>query len=336
MIHGLQVFRGCAAFSVVLHHSVLSTNAFVGTLPLQLSTLLNLGFLGVDFFFVLSGFIIMHSHLSDKPTRTAATAYAFKRITRVFPAYWPVGLAMALAYSLLPGVSAAPERNFGWLTSLLLIPTDSPPALSVAWTLIHELQFYAIFMLYFISSRLFFLGLMLWAIVIIGVQLLIDSYDGVARYALSILNLEFVLGVLAAWFFARYKNFQGAAFFIYAGIAISVAALCIILLSDAGHPYRLIFAFGVMLVILGIAFTESQRRIAWPDCLLALGSASYSIYLIHNPVLSFTQRLAGAAQMHWFVGLLFGVCCAIIAGLAYWTLIERPVLLFIRRANKKG
>ena len=64
-IQSLQVFRGLAATAVVAHHANLSTAAFVGVVPRGVSDVFNLGLLGVDFFFVLSGFIIMYAHLDD-------------------------------------------------------------------------------------------------------------------------------------------------------------------------------------------------------------------------------------------------------------------------------
>jgi hypothetical protein len=57
-IQSLQVFRGLAALAVVLHHASVSTGAFVADVPAWAMSVFGLGYLGVDFFFVLSGFII--------------------------------------------------------------------------------------------------------------------------------------------------------------------------------------------------------------------------------------------------------------------------------------
>ena len=62
LINSLQVFRGIAALAVVAHHAALSTDAFVQSLPGGWLRVFDLGAFGVDFFFVLSGFIIMHAH----------------------------------------------------------------------------------------------------------------------------------------------------------------------------------------------------------------------------------------------------------------------------------
>lgn len=148
-IQNLQVFRGFAALAVVAHHAALSTEAFVGALPAWVAPFFGAGLLGVDFFFVLSGFIIMYAHMEDERTPAKVKRYVFKRLTRIYPAYLPVGIGLILLYAAMPGFSAAGgEREYSLASSLLLIPADGPPALSVAWTLVHELMFYAVFLLF--------------------------------------------------------------------------------------------------------------------------------------------------------------------------------------------
>ena len=118
-IQSLQVFRGLAALGVVAHHAVLSTESFVGTLPEPLALWLGMGFLGVDFFFVLSGFIIMYAHMDDARTSAALKRYAFKRLSRIYPAYLPVGVGMIVLYAAMPGLSAA--AGGGVISALLVL-----------------------------------------------------------------------------------------------------------------------------------------------------------------------------------------------------------------------
>ncbi len=162
VIQSLQVFRGLAALAVVGHHAVVSTGAFVGVVPPPIEAFLGRGFLGVDFFFVLSGFIIMYAHMDDRTSGRAVRQYAFKRLVRIFPPYLPISIGMIALYAALPGFSASGEREFSWVSSLFLLPADQPPALSVAWTLVHEMQFYTVFLLFFLSRRLLVAGLLLW------------------------------------------------------------------------------------------------------------------------------------------------------------------------------
>lgn len=122
----LQIFRGLAALGVVFHHSAISVDALVSKIPAWLISIFERGFLGVDFFFVLSGFIIMSSHYDDEKSVAALKTYGIKRFVRIFPPYWPVSIALILAYFVFPGMSQGARGDFSWLSSLLLLP-DTPP-----------------------------------------------------------------------------------------------------------------------------------------------------------------------------------------------------------------
>lgn len=331
LINSLQVSRGLAALAVVVSHASLSTNAFVQAIPDGWSRIFELGAFGVDFFFVLSGFIIMHSHMHEAGNSAAIQPYLAKRLARIFPAYWPIGISLLGLYAVLPGVSASGGREFSYASSLLLIPADLPPALSIAWTLVHELLFYAMFMLWFVSRRAFGFGLLLWAAVISVAQLSGDT-TGWLRYPMSLLNLEFMLGVAAAWLYGQTALRFHPGTLIAGGGLLAIATLLMMLAGIlAGH--RLGLAFGLAVLMLGLARWEQVRPIAWPIPLLALGNASYSIYLIHNPLVSVTQRLAGRFEMTWAPAMLWGIALSVAFGYLYFLCIERPALRIFRRSR---
>jgi peptidoglycan/LPS O-acetylase OafA/YrhL len=96
----------------------------------------------------------------------------------------------------------------------------------------------------------------------------------------------------------------------------------------AGH--RLGLALGLAVLMLGMARWEQRRTIAWPMPLLALGNASYSIYLIHNPLVSVTQRVAGRLGMNWPLALLFGVVLSVGFGYVYFLWVERRAIRVFR------
>lgn len=168
-VQSLQLFRGLAALSVVLSHAIQSTDAFIGNVPNFIRELVNVGGLGVDFFFVLSGFIIMYIHQSDNRTFHNSKVYLYKRFTRVFPIYWPIAFVVGLGYFVFPSMSES-SREISLVSSILLLPAEGKPVLSVAWTLIHELIFYSVFLLYFISSKIFYVFLTMWLLMIVAFQ----------------------------------------------------------------------------------------------------------------------------------------------------------------------
>jgi hypothetical protein len=333
-IQSLQVFRGFAALAVVAHHAANGTEAFVGQMPSAASALFVYGLLGVDFFFVLSGFIIMYAHCDDERTPASVNRYAFKRLTRIYPAYLPVGLGMIALYAALPDLSAAGVgRDFSFVSSLLLVPANGPPALSVAWTLVHELMFYGVFLLYFVSRRWLAGGLLAWALMILLANQW-SSPAGWLRYPLSLLNIEFMFGVGAAWL-VRSRTLHGQGRWI-ATLGIAIACLTVWSMAPDKVTYlRLVFAFGLALLIVGFAVRERSAALQWPALLLILGNASYSIYLIHNPLLSLTQRLAGRLALTWPSAMVLGVMLSLLAGWIYYMMVERRALRFFRNRLRK-
>lgn len=329
VIQSLQVFRGLAALAVVAHHAAVATDAFVEKIPTAWLLFFDLGALGVDFFFVLSGFIIMHTHMHDAGQTSAIGPYFYKRLTRIFPTYWPIGLAMLGLYTVLPDLSKSGGREYSYLSSVLLLPANLPPALSIAWTLVHELMFYALFILWFISRRIFWFGLTAWILAIIISQTS-GSTIGWLRYPFSLLNIEFILGVLTAlaYWKAQLQKFTGS---MIAGGGL-LACLVLLFLYQGVLPAaaRLLLALGLAVMLLGLANRERQCQFIWPAFLLTLGNASYSIYLVHNPLLSLTQRAAGLLDFSWPIGVIAGILAGVLFGCLYFQWIERQALKLFR------
>jgi exopolysaccharide production protein ExoZ len=234
-------------------------------------------------------------------------------------------MRLCLTYRLLGG-----GRDFSLLSSFLLLPADGPPALSVAWTLVHELMFYAVFTLFFLSWRWLAGGLAVWLVVILVANTLYTP-TGWLRYPLSLLNIEFMLRVGAAWFVRRQGLRSNGTLIATLGV-IAVGLALWLMAQNQINYFRLLFAMGLAVMVIGFALYEQSKLVRWPTLLLMLGNASYSIYLIHNPLLSITQRVAGRISLTWPLAMLWGVVLSVLAGLAYHRIVERPALqLFHKR-----
>ncbi len=177
-IEALQAGRAIAALAVVAFHA---------HLYLPTADFLLFGKHGVDFFFVLSGFII--SHVAG---RTFAPAKFLRdRAIRIFVPYLPVGIAAAIGYSV---TGIASEWNWNWFSSLTLLPSDGRPALTVAWTLQRELIFYAFAAVFFWSGRPMLLA-SLWAAAILARMTAVAPLGYVEEMFLGPINIEFVAGI---------------------------------------------------------------------------------------------------------------------------------------------
>ena len=311
-INVLQAGRALAAFAVVLTHAALAASEFDHPFPGMV--ILRQGYLGVDFFFVLSGFIIYHSTAGRG---RSAGSYVSARIRRVFLPYWPVGIGLALLYTFFPVVRGN-GMDWEWLPTLTLLPVDSKPALFVAWTLQHEILFYGVFGLFYFADLLW-LGLGAWAAMII-----VGSYSGVP---FAPINTEFLFGIGAAWL---YRKDVGHPFLLI--FAATITLLWIFLGAQQGQS--ILIGLACAAAILQLARAERKGRIRVPAFLVAAGGASYSVYLVHGPAISLVARIVSHS---WPTTLFFGIVAGLAAGIAYHIGIERHLIaLFPRRRECKA
>jgi peptidoglycan/LPS O-acetylase OafA/YrhL len=305
-IQSLQAGRALAALAVVMSHADLAAGDF-GRGHFH-SPIFQRGYLGVDFFFVLSGFIIYHSTAGRGRSESD---YALARFRRVYLPYLPIGVGIALLYELLPALSQG-DRSWSWLPTLTLLPVSSETALSVAWTLKHEILFYALFGIFYFGGFLR-RGLLVWAALVA-----IAAVLGIKNVVpLALINLEFLMGIVLA---VLYREERGDARLLLLAPLPFIAWLVL----GAQRDWSVLVGLSLALVILPVARLESEGRLKIPYVLTFLGAASYSIYLVHGVAISAVARL-GRDQPYWLVA----TSCAIVgvtAGIAYFFLFERPVL----------
>ena len=143
-LSGVEAARGLAALLVVLVHasSMLSSPKYFGRKPF--GGIFAFGHAGVDFFFVLSGFIIYYVHHNDVGCSDKFGSYAWKRFVRIFPNYWMATLLLCGILVVSPSRDGWERDSWGQLSSALCaLGARADP--SVGWTLRHELVFYALF-----------------------------------------------------------------------------------------------------------------------------------------------------------------------------------------------
>ena len=205
----LQIFRGIAALMVVVHHSIGSIKYYHKIDSSFLSLVGAIGKYGVDFFFVLSGFIIAYTAYYKYDAPNAFSDYVKSRLIRIYVPYLPIGVFMLLLYSFFPSLSHG-NRDLSVLTSLTLIPHGNP-ALSVAWTLSFELCFYMLFSLSFFSRKAWNFLVVFWVLSVV-----VFNYTSLASLAIlktpflyvlfSPYNIEFVFGFILALFIVKKEN----------------------------------------------------------------------------------------------------------------------------------
>jgi len=333
----LQIGRGLAAIAVAAFHLSIALGdkslGGGGTPPFFEFT--GRGALGVDFFFVLSGFIILQAHRADIGHPEQVGRYLGRRFVRIYPIYW-IYLAACIAGMAVIGSSHLQLSSvLEWLTpfSLIRLSTVELP-LGQAWTLFHEVLFYALFALLIVNRNV--------GLVAFGVWLLVITFQygeatatvkTIASTALSASNFNFFTGMLAFIVMGRLSKRSGL-FGLLAGLVLFGATYHFDpggqLSSYYGPAYAI--AFGA---ILSCSATLECLGVVRPPAWLGLvGDASYSIYLLHEHLESYSLRVllkAGLRSDHHPVLLFWVVLTVTLAGgCAAYLLVEKPLLRMLR------
>src|SRR4028119_1169320 len=223
----LQVYRGIAAVLVVMVHlSLMSENRLDQVAFLNL---FQAGWSGVDYFFVLSGFIMVYVHRSAIGKQDQLKSFLVKRAVRIYPIYWIVTLTALCLFLVIPAFANTQDLSLGKvIASLLLIPQKDSHfkdkfILEVGWTLTYEIYFYLLF------------SIAIWlkpkhSVPILSAWLLVTilHYRNIVKFpddfflletVFGEMNLELVLGCLAAYIVIKYNNKIGKYRWILFGIA---------------------------------------------------------------------------------------------------------------------
>lgn len=337
----LEWARGIAALLVVLHHATLDAPAFYNDKPF--ANFFYFGMAGVDFFFVLSGFIIYYIHSEDPNTYANVKRYLLKRLIRVYPPFLFVSSILLMAYLFVP---FATERSDFFdieylLKSFLLLPLDVPPLLTVSWTLVHEMFFYILFITIILNKKIGMTIFLVWAGVIVLLNVFVQKIMFPYSFILNLHNLEFLFGILVAYIFKENKNSLKNNTLVY----LTFSALLLFVLNGINQNYHMvefssssvIFIYGLSsaMIIYGLVHLKNYYyKTRWTNLLSLLGAASYSIYLLHVPLLSVLHRIVSKLSLEEFIHpnliFIFLVVLAVIGGVIMHLIVEKPVTLYLR------
>ena len=348
-IRSLTSLRGLAAIWVVLFHLV-DTIDQVSARP-HVASLFDKGYLAVDFFFILSGFIISKKYGPSFSRRFGWQEYIgflFKRIARIYPLYVAV-IVFLIFYTLIVAgsfIGTAPppaiiSHNFTVIlaTNILMIQAwgISYSLVIPAWSISTEWAAYLAFPL---LARLW-LACSPSRIWLGAVGLLVLLYVLTRLGPTGNLNLSyerspfpllrcfagFSLGMLVArWTDSAAPSFPALRDGHWAVAAVILLALCSVLpLSDV----LLVAAFPMVLLACVNDRGWWSRMLAWLP-FYWLGEISYSIYLVHRPLLEATEPLADLLRQ-WLPGPMVAsltevVVLLLVVGVAQLTysFIEQP------------
>ncbi len=343
----LQCLRGIAALMVVLFHF----SSFLEPVLPGSASWFSSGYLGVDIFFVLSGFIIYVS--TEKPDARDGAVFLTRRICRVVLPAWA---AMVISVLVMP------PRLIELVKGVLFIPLTNaaPPGfgysfLIVAWTLTYELIFYGLFalVLSFTAGRakrgILVSGVLF--LLVFAVQLASGSFTlnaqlgpvvgpAISLFPFQLLSLlgnpillEFIVGIFLGWTFLR--GYLHRPPLILSTAVGALAALVVISfqfrpghgLSCGGLITTVIVVYTLLLqakfqpnTTSPLGILSSQKAFAW--CVFA-GDISYSLYLIHPTVKALLIKLGGMSSIP-SMSFLVALMLTLIGSVLFYRYVELP------------
>lgn len=321
----LQVWRGVAALLVVLFHASGTIGSEKYGARVLFGDFFSWGHAGVQFFFVLSGFIILWVHRGDIGRPQKVVRYALKRFLRIYPVYWVVLGALLAVYFAVPALGVGHETDTRVIIGSILLVGDLNPTLAVAWTLFHEVLFYAMFGLLVLNRRLGGAAMLVW---------FASCLFGGTSYVFSIINILFLFGMFAAWLVASRIRLPA--------LVLAAAGLAGFLATGVGEwqgvfvrndiASTLLYGVSALLLVVGSVRYENEGGVsAVPRPFTFVGDASYSLYLIHYPVISVVAKVGeGLPAMALFAGM---IVASLGAGAALHLLAEKPLLSLVNRAR---
>ncbi|ACB76043.1 acyltransferase 3 [Opitutus terrae PB90-1] len=284
--------RGMAALAVAVFHAFGSTFDTAMWAPLlPFAACAELGWQGVHVFFVLSGFCIAEKIASLVRSGRGPRAFMRDRFWRIMPAYWAtllvcllLGLA-AVPFNGKSPASALPPSMWAWFLDFGLVQHwfEVPSLLLVSWTLAYEAAFYLIAAL-FLAFRP---AVGEWGVITAGCVLTVFCFLIRSCEIETPLRFwpEFWTGFLAHAFLLRRK--------VWLGIAVVLTLAFVTLLIPANPIGQLHLVSVLTAIVLLAAYRHDQDLIRWPawQWLGQIGVWSYSLYLVHAPLLSRSLNL---------------------------------------------
>lgn len=290
------------------------------------------GKLGVDAFFVLSGFVITRSWGTRPTDLGTSREFMSRRIKRLFPAYW-ASLAVYLvlrARHLFGTVHGLGTIALHALGQQFLLPHAAYQINSVYWTLTPQIHFYLLFPLLILAMRRLRARstLMLILAVSVGFRVLLHTTSQWPADTIVGRLDQFALGMAAAIAIGRsnrvldvlrskYGSYVAvgslvALIFLYGSTWMAPSQTQKIVAETFVHPL-----FALLLSIRLLRLPETNGTSVATTAFAGLGTISYSVYLWHLPIFEW-------ASGGGFVGIIAATIASLIVGTISYFVLEKP------------
>jgi peptidoglycan/LPS O-acetylase OafA/YrhL len=362
LIPELDGVRGIAVLLVLLCHSDMIQHMPVPQVlrPVPLPGLLELGWSGVDLFFVLSGFLITGILLDTRNSKNYFSSFYARRALRILPlyfisvfAYFHLALPMVHHFGRWQSLSNSLEPWFWFhLSNWKIAFGGSANWLAHFWSLSVEEQFYLFWPLVVFSAGRRWLPYVCLAFIGASFSLRCiyahSNFGVMFLYELTPFRIEpLALGSLGA---ALVRNWRILSFlqngrFLLGAASCGFLVLCVALLigrsTSVGNLPMATYGFTAFAIIYGCLVLYAYVHSGSPTraaallrkpVLRAFGKYSYAIYVFHYPIFIVYGLAVQRASVvlpeqsrfiFWLLALVVGIGMSYAAALLSWHLVEK-------------
>ena len=339
----LDAVRGIAVLWVLVHNTdvypALHSNLIAAN-----------GWMGVDLFFVLSGFLITGILIDTKGSDGYFKNFYARRCLRIWPLYFSVLLFMFVIVPIIrPSVAHtvfAPRSSPWWAYLIFLqnflipIPTSATGALGVTWSLAVEEQFYLAWPLVvrFCSKS----QLRKIAIAVICISPVLRFYlsqHQVIIYSNTLCRLDGLMAGALLALVIRSESFVPSRFLTRAWITFLVSAPLALMVETAFHARWIVFSLTAMasvsFIYLALFSTQGWLRSVLTNRFLVYsGTISYGIYLLQKIPLDAAKTFH--LDKHQFLALPITTAVTYAMAALSWSLLEKPFLRLKRSFESRA
>ncbi|MBK5145415.1 acyltransferase [Budviciaceae bacterium BWR-B9] len=349
-LESIQALRGVAVLLVIAFHFRVYLNGVYTQKDLG-DILFSMGEIGVDIFFVISGFIITYSTMDKE--KSSPIEFAIKRFFRLYPVFFIVLSVMIYfdfsniyttsqiikSYLLIPN-----DYNFTgpWYGYNIIIP---------AWTLTYEIWFYMIFCISLCISHKY--RTIISSLLLVGICSLSQFYfrgfiqiEPIIKDAFSYSVLsnfvfisnpivyDFIYGMIIAEIFTKAKDgFVKNVFSVSFISSVMLVSIAIIISGYNSGPGAEKWGLYSFMLVCSIALMSRVIEIYNGRFLIFIGEISYSLYINHMVIYGisyiyfkkFDISISGFSM--FFILILLTICVSIIT----YLLIEKPSVMVGRK-----
>lgn len=263
------------------------------------------GFLGVDLFFVLSGYLITSITVSDIDTGKFSFVNFFrKRVKRIVPAYFILLLSITLIgiyiyiYTDFYTFFRSLRYSVIFLSNLIFSEGDSYFGASLSenpflhtWSLSIEMQFYLIlpFIIFIFKKHLkiIFISIILFFVIYSSYNIYFLGNKSLMYFSLGARIPEFLVGSLYAILFKKHIDFGRKKNNIIAFVSLFIFILCTFLISENSKFPGFLALFPIISIANLLVLNNNLiSKIFSNKILVKIGEYSYSLYLWHWPIMA--------------------------------------------------